>query len=265
VIDLGQGDPIVLVPGVQGRWEWMAPAVRAVSRSARAISYSLAGDPGSGRIVNPRLGFETFTRQLGALLDRLGLERASMCGVSLGGLIALHYAAGHPQRVSALVLVSAPGPSWRPDRRSSRYMRHPLPLAPMFIARSPLRMWPEIAAAHGSLAARLRFSATHVARILAAPMSPKRMAERVRFAGHVDLLADCAQLQAPTLVVTGEPALDRVVPVESTREYLQRIPGSRGVVLERTGHIGLVTRPDRFAAIVTEFVRSAAQQVRSTS
>jgi len=42
--------------------------------------------------------------------------------------------------------------------------------------------------------------------------------------------------------------------VESTREYLACIPGTRHVIFERTGHLGVVTRPDRFADLVCDFV-----------
>ena len=45
-----------------------------------------------------------------AVLDRAGLERAAICGISLGGMVALRYAAVRAGRVSALVLVSVPGP-----------------------------------------------------------------------------------------------------------------------------------------------------------
>jgi hypothetical protein len=57
-------------------------------------------------------------------------------------------------------------------------------------------------------------------------------------------------------VVSGDPALDHVVAADTTWAYATLIPTARGVTLERTGHLGCVTRPDRFAAIVREFVQS---------
>jgi len=71
-------------------------------------------------------------------------------------------------------------------------------------------------------------------------------------------VADCRRVAAPTLVVTGEAGLDRVVPVESTATYLQFIAGARSFVLERTGHFGTITRPELFADIVYEFVLAGA-------
>ena len=47
--DRGSGPPVVVVPGLQGRWEWVRPALDDSRRRCRAISYSLCGDIGSGR------------------------------------------------------------------------------------------------------------------------------------------------------------------------------------------------------------------------
>ena len=64
-------------------------------------------------------------------------------------------------------------------------------------------------------------------------------------------------MTAPVLLVTGEPGLDRVVPVEVTRRYLDQFAAAEHVVLKRTGHIGLVTRPDAFAGVLERFVNGA--------
>jgi pimeloyl-ACP methyl ester carboxylesterase len=55
-------------------------------------------------------------------------------------------------------------------------------------------------------------------------------------------------------VLTGEPSLDRVVPVAATSEYLQLIRGARLERLPRTGHLGSVTRPELFCAMVKAFL-----------
>jgi len=57
---------------------------------------------------------------------------------------------------------------------------------------------------------------------------------------------------APTLVITGEPGLDRVVNVASTLELLGLIPHARHTVLRGTGHVGIITKPREFASLLTE-------------
>lgn len=257
--DRGAGPPLVLVPGIQGRWEWMVPAVDALAARCRVVTDSLPGDAGSIADTDAAIGFERYTEWIDALLDRADIRgQVSLCGVSYGGWIALHYAAVRRERVGTLTLVSAPSPTWQPGCNVNRYLAAPRLMSPVFALGSPFRLYPEIAAAFPLLGARARFVAEHLDRVLRHPFAPTRMAERVRFAGRVDFAADCARIAAPTQIVTGDPGLDRVVDVASTREYLRTIPGSRYDRIERTGHIGLVTRPERFADAVTRFVASRA-------
>jgi 3-oxoadipate enol-lactonase len=258
VIDIGQGTPIVLIPGIQGRWEWMLPTVEALAARARVVSYTLCGDQGSGCRLEAERGFENYMSQLDSVLEATGLRQVALCGVSYGGLIAVHYAARHPERVSALVLASAPGPRWRPDERAMKYVRAPRLLAPLFVLRSPTAVAREVASALPGRRDRWAWRRRHYTYVLRAPASPVRMAQRIGFALDVDFSKDCGRVTAPTLVITGEKELDQIVPIETTRDYLACIRGSRHVVFTGTGHIGLVTQPARFADIVCDFVEEGS-------
>lgn len=254
MFDRGKGAQVVLIPGVQGRWEWMRPALDALSKRCRAISYTLCGDFGSGVRMDPALGFDNFTRQLDRVLDEAGVERAALCGVSFGGFIGLRYAARRPERVSALILASSLAPGWSPSEQQRRYIDRPWLSAPLFALTAPMRLMPEIRAARGSWIGAAAFAARHSLRVLAAPAIPSAMAARITLAEQQDFASDCAAVKAPVLVVTGDPSLDRVVPTHVTRRYESLMPGARYAMVERTGHIGLVTRPDRFAEVVCDFV-----------
>jgi pimeloyl-ACP methyl ester carboxylesterase len=81
-------------------------------------------------------------------------------------------------------------------------------------------------------------------------MAPRHMADWVEAWMAADLISDCRAVTAPTQVITGDARLDRVVPVESSIDYLELIPGARHVAFSRTGHMGLLMRPDDFAALV---------------
>lgn len=256
MIDEGAGPPVIVIPGVQGRWEWMLPAVRELARTCRTISYSLCGERGSGFALDPSLGFESHVRQLDAVYAAAGLDRAALCGVSYGGFIALRYAALHPERVSALILVSAPAPGWVPSERQQRYLARPRVLAPLFVLSAPARLWPEVKAAMPSWGERMRFGVTHGARVLAAPLVPALAAARISMQQAADFTGDAARVTAPVLVITGEDHLDGVVPPSVTRWYLSMFRDTRYEKLERTGHIGMLTRPARFARLVSDFVHA---------
>ena len=256
MFDKGSGPPIVVVQGLHGRWEWMKPTLRRLSATCRTISYSLCGDIGSRRRFDPALGFDNFMRQLDAVLDEAGVQRVAICGVSFGGLIALQYAATRPDRVSALVLASAPGPAFRPNPQQTRWLAKPWRSVPAFVLTSPLRVWPEIRSAIPRRRGRLAFFLRQTVRCAASPIVPSLMAARMRGAADVDFNAACRQVQAPALIVSGEEALDRVVPVASTQSYAQLLPHAEYRVIERTGHMASLTKPDRFADIVTGFVHA---------
>ena len=262
MLDRGTGVPVVLIPGIQGRWEWMHPAVDAFAAQTRVITDSLPGDPHSVWAINPDRGFDNFVDWIDLLIAQANVDAVSLCGVSYGGWIALHYAAARPTRVLSLTLASTPPPTWQPPCRVEWYLRAPRLMAPLFVLSSPLRLSAEITAAFPRLWQRSYFVAQHLSRIVRWPMAPTLMAQRVQFANTADFTVDCGRIVSPTQVLTGEAELDRVVAVRSSREYLEAIPGAQSFELEHTGHIGVVTRPDRFADVVTDFARAAETAAR---
>jgi 3-oxoadipate enol-lactonase len=252
MVDRGEGSPIVLIPGLQGRWEWMAPAVDAISAHHRVLSFSL-GDVKDARV--PERAFDAWVEHIDALLDRAGETHATIVGVSFGGLVALYYAAERRDRTSALVLVSTPAPKWRWDHPSAGHVRHPRLSLPIFAVRAVGRLLPEMRALEG--AARPKFLTEHIGRAIRFPASPTRMAGFVRAWDATDLIAACDRITAPTLVITGDPDLDRVVPVDDTMQYVSRIRGARHARLARTGHLGVISRPRRLADMIAQFIDGA--------
>ncbi len=181
----GAGDPIVVVPGIQGRWPYVEPTVDALARSHRVITFSLAGEP-EGRAFDADRGLENYVDDLDAAIETARVDRPTVLGVSFGGVVALRFASIRPERVRALVLVSAPGPAWTPAGRHRAYIRHPWLFGPVFLVESPLRAGPEMRAALPTWAGRTRFSVQQVRTFLRAPLSFRRMATRALVAGAVD-------------------------------------------------------------------------------
>jgi len=247
----GAGPPLVLIPGIQGRWEWMRPAIDALATRHRVYTFSL------GLVRTENQLFDGWSR----VIDRISASHAGgvpVVGISFGGVVAADYAGRRPGYVSRLVLVSTPSPAWQLDRRSAAYVKYPRLALPLFAFRGAARFRHEVRAALPDLGRRARFAIEHLGRTLLYPPSPPQMARCVREWHDRDLLASCRQITAPTLVVTGEPGLDRVVPVASSLDYLRLLPDARHATLERTGHLGLVLRPREFASLVTDFVHGTA-------
>lgn len=256
IFDQGSGTPIVVVPPLQGRWEWTAPLVRELAREGRTITYSLSGELGSGRRAPAARGLDDYLAQLGEVMDAAGLPQAALCGISFGGAVAARFAAMHPERVTRLVIVSSPGPGWHANAIQAGYVAKPWRSLPAFVVGALARVTPEVVSALDTWEARLRFALRYGYVAVRYPPMPHLMAARVRLLEGLHLDEDCARITVPTLIVTGEPGLDRIVPVESTRRYVQLIPNARYVMMDKTGHQGVLTQPRRFAALVSEFVNA---------
>jgi 3-oxoadipate enol-lactonase len=254
LIDRGSGPPLVLIPGLQGRWEYLRPAVEALSRSFRVVTFSLDDMLPRTSNASDATGLTSYAEAVATAMTTAGIERATICGVSFGGLIAVRFAATFPTRCDALILASTPRPKLRLRPRHEIYLRAPWIFGPLFLAETPFRLRPEVRAAIPGGRARRRFSFDALRTAIGAPVSLSRMAGRARMIVHDDVTPDCARITAPTLVLTGEAHLDHVVPVEGSSEYVRLIPNARAAVLDRTGHLGTITRPEAFAAIVSAFI-----------
>ena len=235
MIEHGAGRALVLIPGLPGPWKYTEPAMLALSARFRVLTLSL------GRECT----IEADVARILQGLNERHLERAVICGISLGGLVALRFAAMYPQRTAALVLASAPGPgaTLRPYHRF--YTRWPWLCGPLFALETPVRLWRETS--------WLRMT-TFVATALRTPVSFRRIARRAQLIESTDIAGDCRRVVSPTLIVTGERHLDNVVPVESTMEFLHAIHGASHIVLKGTGHVGSITQSKAFAESVATFV-----------
>jgi pimeloyl-ACP methyl ester carboxylesterase len=253
-IERGSGSPLVFVTSMHGRWEYAQPTIDALARHFRVIAFSLCDERSAAFPFDRSRAADSYLAQIDAAIDRTGAGRAIVCGVSFGGVLALRFAASRPERVSALVIASSPGPGFHLRPKHEVYARLPWLFGPLFLAESPWRLRRELRAAFPSRTSRLAFKLWAVRTFLSAPLSLSRMAARARLISTFDLARDCTRVIAPTLVVTGEPDLDRVVTVATTTELARRIQGATAVVLERSGHVGTITRPEAFAEIVRRFV-----------
>jgi pimeloyl-ACP methyl ester carboxylesterase len=261
IVERGTGDPLIVVPGLQGRWEYIEAAVEALSAHFRVITFSLCDERSSGCRFDASRGFDNYVDQVRDALDQRRVDRAVVCGISFGGLIALRFAASHPDRAASLVLASTPGPGWHLRPRHAVYSHYPYLFGPLFFLETPWRLRRELAACYPARAARWRFTASQLGTLARAPLSVALMGRRAQLIGVIDIAAECRRIVVPTLIVTGERDLDHVVPVGQSVGYVSLIPGARGVVLERTGHLGTITRADRFASIVREFADRQAREV----
>ena len=244
----GQGRPVILIHGGQldGRiWDEQFPVL---ARAYRVVGYDVRGFGRSPAATAPW----SCTRDLLSLMDQLGIERATLVGLSLGGRIAIDFALEHPGRVSALVL-AGPGLSgfdWSDDGRDN-YAKI-LAAAQAGNQEQAAELWlqgPYMAPAmeNATLAARLRTLARENARCwLDNPLLERDLVPPA--SGRL------REIKAPTLAIVGErdvPDIQRIV----TR-IAAEVPGARKVVVRGAGHMVNMEKPEEFTRILLDFLQA---------
>jgi pimeloyl-ACP methyl ester carboxylesterase len=246
VTDIGQGEPIVLVPGLAGGARLVGPLAHLLARRHRVITYELRGErlPASARSPHD-LG--DLASDLGVLIEQLGLERPAVFGVSFGGAIALELAVAHPERLGALVLqgVEARFRTTLGATIARRVLeRFPLPSDNRFVNQF--------------------FNLLHGGRPEPGPLvdfvveqcwetDQGVMAQRIALLETFDVADRLWRINVPTLVLAG--SRDVIVPPLRQRALAAAIPDARFELLEGAGHVGFLTHRAAVAERVRKLVR----------
>jgi 3-oxoadipate enol-lactonase len=242
-VDGAAGAPVVVLAGSLGTtlelWDEQA-AVLATTH--RVVRYDHPGHGGSP-LPAPPYRVETFARGLLDLLDELAIERFSLCGLSLGGAVAMQVAVLAPERVDLLVLActsarfGSPG-GWLERAKTVRAAGVEA-IVDVVFAR-----WftPPFRAEHAQFCGRFR------AMLLATPADG--YAACCDAIATWDFRADLSRVDAPTLVLAG--ADDPSVPVAEVRALVDGISGARLVVLEGAAHLANVEQAESFTAALRE-------------
>jgi pimeloyl-ACP methyl ester carboxylesterase len=221
----GVGPPVVLVHGLSGSSRWWRRNIGALTPQRRVYVVDLIGF-GASRARQPFALAET-AGYLTQWLDQLELERVSIVGHSMGGLIAAELAADAPERVDRLVLVD---PAALP--LDEHLLTHALSLLHELRYISPSFL-PVL------LADALR----------AGPLTLWRATTALMLA---DLRPKLAQVRAPTLAIWGEH--DMLVPLALARQLAQYLRYEELVVIKGAGHVPMWDRPQEFNRVLMEFL-----------
>lgn len=247
VVRMGHGDPLVVVPGMAGGWRLTTPLLRSLSRRFEVIAYNLRGDRtyGAGPLGathTPYVEIGQHAADLAALIDRLGLERPSVLGVSFGGAVALELAVEHPQILDTLIVQGIES-KFRSSTASAIVRRvletYALPLDSPFINQFLNLLYakkPEPGPAHDAV----------VQRIWQTPQSV--MAHRLAQLEQFDVTDRLWRIDVPTLVVAG--AKDAIISASRQKRLAQEISGARFEAIEGAGHIAFVTHAEAMACQV---------------
>ena len=242
----GAGAPVLLVQGLGYTRQGWGPARQLLAERYHVVSYD---NRGIGESEIPP-GPYTVAQMAGdavQVLDEAGIERAHVVSASLGGMIAQHLAANHPERVDRLVLACT-----HPGVEDG----YPMPQVTVDLFAQAPRLQPQVALRRFvdnalGVSPPVGLADEVFAYRLANPPDMNgwlaQAAAGTTFAG-----VDLARIEAPTLVVTGTH--DNVIDCRNSEVLAERIPNARLERVEGAGHLFFWERSDDFVRLVEEFL-----------
>ncbi len=218
--------------------------VRALAGRYRVIRYDTRGHGRSPAVAGP-LSIERLAADLAGLIAALGIDRAHVVGLSLGGMTAQALAIHHPERVASLVLMATaphlpPADGW--EARAATVETQGLPA----IVDAVMTRWftPAMSQTNAPALSHLR------GRFLAC--DPSGYAACCRAIGAMDLRPHLGRIGAPTLVVAGGD--DPVTTVAMAESLAGAIPGAGLEVVPDSAHLFVVEKPAETNALLEDFL-----------
>lgn len=260
-VDIGSGDgpPVVFIHGLSGCWQNWLENLPRFAQERRCIALDL---PGFSRSEMPaeEITINGFARAVDELCEQLELGEVAVVGNSMGGFAGAELAISFPERVERLVLVAAAGIS------SVNLRREPVLAAARLLAGTT-------AAGAASAPAFVRRPRWRHALLALVARHPTRLAldltvEMLHGAGspgflpalealtNYDFRERLPEIRCPTLVIWGRN--DALVPVADAKRFEELIPRSRRIVMDDTGHVPMLERPETFNTYLAEFLAEPA-------
>ena len=259
----GRGEPLALVGGsLFGRFNWDMVRKNFV-QNFRVVSYDMSGYGQSDRPIRD-YSISFWADELASLLRALKINRAHVAGTSMGGMIALAFAAKYPSMTNGVVADCAFA---KPDRRrkmlmeSWRKLAQTIGLGDIF---SDLVMTQAVGDAF--LDSKAASQAIEGTRTIVRLNSVETVVQACLAMENMDLTKDLGKIRAPTLVMNAPG--DIITPLDmgptgiGGRKIHEMIKGSTLKVWEGIGHADLLERPQQSAKLMVSFLKQAGKKAK---
>ena len=256
--EAGVGMPLVFIPGITEFKEAFQFQFLGLQDSYKIISY----DVRQGLKRAGEYNLDLLVEDLRKFLDALDITSAVICGHSFSGYIAMQFAIQHPERTSALVLISGfPSVPQEPaDRFLASISATGHPFHASIGAKFKLHMTRLLSGrTQRALAMEYEVAAVRMIARQAAKTSRTTINQRMRILQKADFRSSLSEIVTPTLVIVG--AKDRAFFLSSSQELYENIPDATLEVIEGGGHFCFLTRHDQFNAALDEFISDRLAEI----
>ena len=254
--ETGAGTPVVFVHEFAGDYRSWEPQVRFLSRRYRCITFNARGWPPSEVPEEPsRYSQDRARDDIRAVLDTLGIDKAHIVGLSMGGFATLHFGLHYPERALSL-LVAGCGYGAERDQRE-KFREEAVKIA----GRLERDGMAAFAAAYSLGPTRVQFQnkdprgwrefADQLAEHSAKGAANTQLGIQRERPSIFDLEPQMRKLTVPTLIVTGDEDWPCLIPNVFMKQV---IPSAALVVLPNTGHACNIEEPAGFNAALADFL-----------
>lgn len=271
--EVGVGPPLVLLHGYpfdRSMWRGqidfltvngfrvLAPDLRGFGEMSDKLQFVANADPGDterqAEACRTITTMEDMAGDVAALMDKLAIDQAIICGLSMGGYVAFDFTHLFPERVRALVLAGTRAPADNEEEKQARFqqVKQMLTSGMDEIAKStlPKLLAPRTFHERPEVVARVRKM------ILKANPQGAAAAQR-GMAARRDYSDDLAGINLPTLVIVGRE--DSIRPVADAKFMQKGITGSRLEIIEDAAHMTNMEQPEAFNKAVLGFLQTLAK------
>lgn len=264
----GDGPWLVLIHGAWASHEWWKWQVPELARFYRVFSYDLRGHGRSSPLLRPT-SIDAFARGLESVLQKVGAQEFALVGWSVGGMISLQYAFGHPHEVKALVLIATRG-NRDPRLKRRVQLQYLTARLSLMVDLAAPRKYDHRAQTFPDERERIEDQI----RVMFSPSTPPEvfgwiMADLARHPREKyfeiaktfwdwEAGEELGKISLPTLIVVGEK--DEYTPPDYSRYLQRRIPNSNLVIVEGAGHGLPLERPEKVNQEIIGFLKKAGYE-----
>lgn len=245
--EAGSGTPLLLVHGWPHDRTLWAGQLGGLATHARVLAPDLRGCGGS--TIRPPYTMDQYADDLIAFLAALGIARAVVCGLSMGGYVAFAMLRRNPERIRGLILADTRATADSDEARANRSKLVALIEQEGMAALAERQLQPMLGR---TTLERQPHLVDTVRRMMSSTPAEGAIGALRAMAERPDSTPMLAAIDVPTLVTGG--AEDAITPPEVLREMAARIPRSRVEILEQAGHVCPLERPAAFNHVVTEYL-----------
>lgn len=244
----GSGPAVVLINGLTMDVNGWYLQVQPFSERYTVLRYDCRGQ---GQSDKPDAEYcqEMHADDLRSLIDKIGIQKTHVVGISNGGMIAQHFALKYPEKVGALVLVD-----------TCSYIDTLLEMI--------IKVWIKATEIGGSefrydVALPLLFAESFIKKNLELILSMKEISVKNNPPRPIiNLAKGClkhnvdnriGEIKSPTLIIVGEE--DILIPIKYSKILNEKIKGSRLVIIKDCGHVPILEKPEEFNKIVLSFLK----------